>query len=86
MGIKNSVRITAEVIGVKAERLAATAAEQQASRIVLGDHDVRPNTRKPKSGKQGATGRVRVERVREERTATITLCKGHYWVDLDIEI
>lgn len=86
MGINKNITIVSEVLAVKASRLAAVAQQQQASRIVIAEDDVRPTTRKGKKGKQALSGRVRVERSREERTATITLCKGHYWVDLDIEI
>lgn len=59
MGIKKSVVITAEVIGVKASRLQAVSACCMAERL-LQDEQVRPV--KPKKGKQGVAGRVRVER------------------------
>lgn len=86
MGIKRNIAIAAEIMETKASRLQAMATMQQATRELLQDNEVRPSTRKPKKGVQGAQGRTRVERAREERFVTVTLSKGHYWVDLDIEI
>lgn len=65
MGINKNITIVSEVLAVKASRLAAVAQQQQASRIVIAEDDVRPTTRKPKAGKQALQGRVRVERARE---------------------
>lgn len=59
MGIKNSVQIAAEITGVKASRLQAVSAMQQAGRLLREEV---PTTRKAKRGVQAERGRVRVER------------------------
>lgn len=69
MGIKNSVRITAEILSTKASRLAASAAMQQAERLL--QDEPRPVTVKVKRGKQSLRGRTRVERVRPAREVEV---------------
>lgn len=71
MGIKRSIEIAAEITGTKASRIAADAAMQQAERLLREDADIRPSTHKVKRGKQGATGRTRVERCRWEEVVDL---------------